>query len=519
MPSKTYLPFKVPKQMGGNRTTKTVLTSDLIYGFTSTVLMARFDTPVTTPMFHRQLWELMCSVHDRVAVAAPRRHAKSTAVTHAYVLANVLFKCRDHVLIVSDTEGQAINFLQGIKSELQDNDVLVHTFNINTKFRKDRENEIVVAFNDGEEFRIIAKGSEQKLRGTIWRQKRPNLIVGDDLENDEIVMNDERRDKFKRWFYNALLPCGSKDCKIRVVGTILHLGALLESFMPKLGAKSTVIDGLMQYSTLEDPEWFSVRYKAHNEDFSQILWPEQINEFELRKIQKGYIEQGIPEGYAQEYLNYPIDLENAYFKRHDFKPIGEECPEIFYMSADFAISQKDHAAYTVFIVASITHDNRMRVKHVRRFRGDSLEIIDTLFNLYTSYNPELVFIEQENIARALGPVINKAMEERNLFPRIEPMTASQDKVKRARALQARMRAGLVEFNMDADWYPTLEHEMTTFPRGEFMDQVDALAWMALGIEKFYQTPTVEDLIEEQYDEELEEDFDPVWLGMSGTTGY
>ena len=61
---------------------------------------------------------------------------------------------------------------------------------------------------------------------------RPGLIVGDDMENDEIVMNKDRRLKFKRWFYGALLPCLSDRGKIRIVGTILHLDSLLENLMP-----------------------------------------------------------------------------------------------------------------------------------------------------------------------------------------------------------------------------------------------------------------------------------------------
>lgn len=481
--------------------------------------MARFDNPVRTPEFHIEMWEYMCSDDEKVAIAAPRGHAKSTAVTHAYVLANVLFRVKDHVMIVSDTESQAAAFLLDIKTELSENEVLVDTFDIDTNFIRDRETELICRFKDGHVFRIIAKGSEQKLRGTKWNNKRPDLIVGDDLENDELVMNDERRDKFRRWFYNALLPAGNRDCHIRIVGTILHLGSLLESFMPKLGSPFSKTIGLKQIN--EDPkaDWVGIRYKAHNEDFTEILWPEQFDKNFFVKRRQGYLNQGFPEGYSQEYLNFPIDLENAYFKKDDMMPLGDSCPEVFYMSADFAISEKDRAAYTVFAIASITPDNTMRIRDIRRFRGDAYEIIDTLFSLYVRYEPEITFIEQENIARTLGPVINKNMQERNLWPRIEPMQASQDKIKRARALQARMRAGMVEFDTDASWYIALEQEMLTFPRGEFKDQVDALAWLAIGIEKFYETPTQQELFDDEYEDMLESDYSPVAYGMNAVTGY
>jgi len=48
------------------------LTSELILGFTNSLLAPRFDSPVKTPDFHIELWDLMCSEARHVAVAAPR---------------------------------------------------------------------------------------------------------------------------------------------------------------------------------------------------------------------------------------------------------------------------------------------------------------------------------------------------------------------------------------------------------------------------------------------------------------
>ena len=450
-------------------------------------------------------------------------HAKSTAVTHAFTLACALFKMRSHILLVSDTEAQAINFLGDIKRELLDNEDLIQVFGVKRLIR-DREAEIICEFHTGEQFRIIAKGSEQKLRGLKWRNKRPDMVVCDDLENDDIVMNEERRDKFRRWFYNALLPCGSKDCIYRVVGTILHMDSLLNRLISTPEDKSLKVQviekGLRQYLT-GDIIWQCVRYKAHNEDFSLILWPEQFSEERLRRIRQDYINQGFPEGYSQEYLNYPIDESNAYFRKQDFLGIHDKEEHIeYYAAGDLAISERDGRAYTVFVVAGLNSRNRLKVCDVVRFRGDALDIIDTIFTVHIRYKPEIFFLEQENIARTLGPILNKEMEERGMYPRIEPMTASQDKIKRARALQARMRAGMVEFDREAEWFPTLQEEMLQFPRGAYMDQVDALAWIALGLDKLFEAPTKKEFEERLIEEEFEafDEFD-YFGGMSGITGY
>jgi len=495
------------------------LTADIIYGFTNSLLISRFDNPRPTPDFHLTLWEIMCQDDPKVAVAAPRGHAKSTAVTHSYVLANVCFKFKKHVLIVSDTEGQAVDFLRDIKAEFVENEELIATFNIGNII-KDRENEVVVQFKDGDSFRIIAKGSEQKVRGMKWRNTRPDLIVGDDLENDDIVMNEERRHKFMRWFYGALLPCGGENTHIRIVGTILHLDSLLENLMPDALKDDTVTTELSQYSEDDNRIWKSIRFKAHNEDLSEILWPQRFSAEHFRAIRQDYMDRGFPEGYSQEYLNYPLDEATAYFKKKDFLPLDtSDQPEEFYVACDLAISEKKSRAYTVFAVASVTHKGKLRFKDIVRFRGDALEIIDELFRLQNIYKPQCFFIEQENIARTLGPILNKEMQERDIFLTVEPMQATQDKIKRARALQARMRAGMVEFDQDAEWFPSFQNELLTFPRGKYMDQVDAAAWVALGLDKIIDVPTSAEREQDEYDRERDESEDFTGFGVSLITGY
>lgn len=495
------------------------LTGDLINGFATSLLMKNFDNPVATPAFHRELWDLCCEPDPKVAIAAPRGHAKSTTITHAYALASICFRVRDHVLIVSDTEEQAKAFVGDLKTELRENEELQSLFGFK-KLIKDRETEFVGQFEDGTLFRVICKGSEQKMRGLKWRNKRPNLIICDDLENDEIVLNDERRDKFRRWFYNALLPSGSRHCIVRVVGTVLHMDSLLERLMPKPTVPTTVRTPLKDYSTDEARIWKSVRYRAHDREFEHILWEEHLNEKALKAIRQDYIEQGFPEGYSQEYLNFPLDEDHAMFKAEDFNPLTYDDTQLeYYVSADLAISEKRQSAYTVMVVVGVTPDHILKVVDVLRFRGDAYVIIDSLFELYDYYSPEAYFIEQENIARTLGPVLNREMYERNKFLNLVPMLPQADKIRRARPLQARMRAGMFEFDKEADWFPDYYTEFLQFPRGAFKDQVDATAWIPLGLDHINEAATKSEIEEELYNKELEEAYDSTFFGASAVTGY
>ena len=128
------------------------------------------------------------------------------------------------------------------------------------------------------------------------------------MENDEAVSNEERRDKFRNWFYGALIPALSDNGQIRLVGTVLHFDSLLERLMPETTgdeAKYTVKEKLREYSLDKKRAWHSIKYRAHTDfdDFQDILWPEKFNEERLTKLKNDFVRQGISEGYAQEYLN------------------------------------------------------------------------------------------------------------------------------------------------------------------------------------------------------------------------
>ena len=100
----------------------------------------------------------------------------TTSVTGSYLMANILARRHKFILVISDTESQAADFLGEIKNEFNLNDPLREMFSFD-KFERDSTTDIVLRFADGWRCRIIAKGSEQKLRGMKWFGSRPSLVV------------------------------------------------------------------------------------------------------------------------------------------------------------------------------------------------------------------------------------------------------------------------------------------------------------------------------------------------------
>ena len=477
-----------------------MLDQTLIEGFVNGVLLTRFDNPKPIPNFHRALWENFCDSAKYGAVAAPRGFAKSTSVTHTCTLAACLFEKHDFVVIVSDTESQASMFLRDIQSELQENETLQELFPIK-RFLKETDTTLIVEMANGHKFRIDAKGAGQKLRGLKWRARRPNLILCDDIENDDMVITPEQRRKFKRWFFNALLPCGSDNCKIRVVGTVLHFDSLLENL-------------------LNSPMWLTQRFRAHKDigNFTQLLWSEKHSAKSLQALEAMFREAGNIDGYAQEYLNEPMSPEDAFFRDTDLVPMEEGdyfSEKTHYAAIDFAISEKTTADYTVIEVAGIDERNMGHTVWVTRERMDANEIIDTMFVLQEKYDIQEWFAEKGVIETVIRPILDEEMIKRDIYLNITPMTPVKSKQQRATAIRTKMRAGAWRIDMDADWAEAFTDELSRFPRAKHDDQVDAHAWLGIGLRNLKRPDTSEELEQEEIMEYTRAER----VGASRVTGY
>ena len=504
------------------------LNSTIIYGFVKSCLVKGFDGSLETPKFHHELWDLFCSNNKYVAVAAPRGHAKSTAGTITYALSCLLFREKRHVLIVSNTEDQAAAFVQEIRNIISDNEFIKNHFDFQlddkgeVKFDRDTNTDVICRFKDGTSFRVFAKGSNQRMRGILWNGTRPDLILCDDLEDDEICMNKDRREKFRNWFMNALLPCKASAGTVRMVGTILHLDSLLERLMPKERSSNTIVEELKMSSIGRNASaWTSVKYRAHNKDFSSILWEQKFSKDELLSIRDMYVSQGNPAGYAQEYLNIPIDESTAHFKRSDFLPMSTEDikkPKNFYVTADLAISEKDRADYSVFIVGGVDESNVLHIVDIIQERMDGKQIVDTIIRLQAIYKPMAFGIEEMQVSKAIGPFLREEMLLKNAIANLIPLSPHKsDKLTRTYSIQARLRLGSVRFNTDLEYYSDLEDQLCQFPRSKHDDMVDGMSYMGLLLDYFVESNTQEEIDEDEANEEFESYQQQ--QGRSEITGY
>jgi hypothetical protein len=432
--------------------TASTLTAELVEAFSGIFMSPRYDQPMPTPEFHRLGWEYYCTDNPAGALAAPRNHAKSTSFTHDFILANVCFRVEDYVILLGSSEEMAIEHLGDIATELRENEPLRSHFGIKG-FITEQKTDIIVECTDGHQFRIIARGAEQKIRGRKWRGKRPGLIVGDDLEDDEQVESKDRRRKFS-----------------------LQEDSLLANLIK---------------------QWKGLLFKAHRsfDEFVDILWEEKFPEARLRAIRQEFIDRLDSGGYSQEYLNDPFDSDNAFIRKEDILPMSHGDPDdydkverkqmLFCASTDFAVSKADRANRTSISIGGKDPENMVYLVDQRVGRLNSLEIIEEHFSVQTRWSPFIFWVEAGAIWDTLWPMFKTEMIKRDIFINFVPMKSNKDKGVKGQYFQKRTRAGGFKANKEASWYAPWEVEVLRFTgtaEATLDDQFDSTAQLARGFD-------------------------------------
>lgn len=277
---------------------------------TNKLLFGKFYFPhyfrKDSPPFHIQIIKV-CGENHYVAIHAPRGSAKSTAETFLDSVHGITMKKERFIIIVQNTYAKAAGTLNNIKFEFKYNDRLKEDFGVDMEL-KDAEGDTIFRHpaRDGKPAfmcRVLCKGADQlgSIRGERFGAYRPTLILVDDLEDDEMVKNPERRGELEKQFNEVLNYAGEAgETRIIVIGTVLHDDSLL--------AKMLSSDKYKRFKKLF--------YKARNGDAS--LWPEKWSVEDLNQM-----EADDPVGFAKEMQGDPSSGSLETIRREDFRRWAE----------------------------------------------------------------------------------------------------------------------------------------------------------------------------------------------------
>jgi len=411
--------------------------------------------PYPSAQFHWELFQMVQQekIGKRIAIAAPRGHAKSTILSLIFPLWCIIAEKKCFIIIVSDTISQAVLHLSAIINELEQNEKLREDFG--NLVGKEKWTEAEILTTNG--IRTVAKGTGSKLRGLRNFAVRPDLIICDDLENDELVSTLEQRKKIYRWFTRALINTMDSEGDIVVIGTIIHYDSLLTKLLKKSG-------------------WESRIYRAIQDDRTP-LWPDK---WDLQILQQRKQEIGTL-AFNCEYMNNPADPDTQIFQPQWFRfyqPGDIENLDLsIYGALDPALSQHERADYSAFITIGIAEDSRIFVLDADLCRLSPRAVIEKLFNKFCRFHHLLIALETVAFQDVLRRWIEDLSSEQKLYLPIKEIKQFSDKIRRITRLSPLFERGIIYLRKEQH---ILLEQLEHFPRTAHDDGPDALE-MAIDI--------------------------------------
>ena len=377
-------------------------------------VFAEFFFPETVtnkiPDFHKEFYNFLFA-EGNGAMAAPRGHAKSSVTGIIFLIYCIVNKLEKYIVYVSQNHSKTVQFLDPIRNEFKENKLLRFVYgDLTPSAARDDDGKDREDCFDTSGCRVEAVSFEKNLRGFKWKNIRPTLIIGDDIEDDTRVLNPELRVKDKNKLNRVIIPSLDINGRFKMIGTLLHHDSLL-----------------MQQIKLHDGKIF----KACNADLTNILWPERFTKKILEQIK--YDIGSV--AFQQEYLNNPIDNTSSIIKREWVEKCFREDishEDLFKMEfdyktlgCDFAFSDRVTADNSAFVGLG-KKDNFFYLINCQIEKGLSINEQKDIIKdeLYVKYNYDQVGLEENSIK-----AISKDIQQWNL-PITLFWTAAQDPAAR-----------------------------------------------------------------------------------------
>jgi hypothetical protein len=453
----------------------------------------RFYLPFSS--LHDTIFKILDDDSIQLAlIIAPRGFGKTSTVNLAFPAKKILFQEKRFIVPISCTATQATMQGENLKRELMTNRFVTGLFG---PMKSDTFSKEMWVTSTGTA--VMPRGAGQQVRGILYGDSRPDLIIVDDLEDAESVRSDEQRAKTKAWFFEDVLNSinrSRKDWKIIVIGTLLHEDSLLANL-------------------LEDPAWYHAHLSICDDNFKSN-WPDFMSDEDLKKLVEQYRRMGLLDSFYREYMGVPIAKESAKFQQSMFKNYDET-------DKDFVEERKGLENMVILDPAkttTTTADDTAIVGIGIDVKTPKIYIRDIV---HGNLHPEQQYTECFDMADRIGarvigievtslnefityPLRTEMIRQKRYYDIVE-LKARASKEERIAALVPFYRLGFMYHNPNV--CGVLEKQLLSYPRSKKDDVMDVVAYVVemLELGERYFVPDANDKdIEDEYKDLEEEDY-------------
>ena len=474
----------------------------------------RFYLPFADQI-HGPIFDKIDGPSQKVAIAAPRGYGKTSTVALALITRWILFNLTGFVVYINKSHDAASLQTENLRRELVTNRYIKAFFGSfkqrdvdNTEFDEVFSKKAWVAYNT----LVWPRGAQQQVRGVLFKNDRPGLIVIDDLEDPDKIENDDIRKGWYQWLYADVIKAvprigpNAKTWKIVYIDTLKHEDSVLQKL-------------------LDSEEWDSVRLEACDDNFKSTA-PEFISDAEIAKEWQAHVDAGQTDVFFRELRNLPISTKDSSFRQEYFHyynlPPDRTAHELDLKKFDSEVqldknietvvildpakTVKIHSAESAIIGVGI--DLASAKLYIRDAISEKMypdEIYDALFGMGQMLGAKVLGIEETSLNEFIKqPIKNEMFRRGSFFELVWLKTrGGMKKEMRVRELVPYYRGGYIYHNASCATIKKLEQQLLMFPRSALWDLMDALAYiiemLELG-ERYFSPKEDPDDIESEYKE-------------------
>lgn len=461
---------------------------------------------------HGKIFDLIDGPDNKVAIAAPRGWGKTSIVALALQARYILFRLTNFICYINKSHDAASLQTENLRRELVTNQMIRYFFGsvkpkvLEGEFEEVFSKKAWVAFDT----LVWPRGAGQQVRGVLFKNDRPGLMVIDDLEDPQRIENEEIRKGWYEWLYADVVkavPRTNMNWKIIYIDTLKHEDSVLQKLM-------------------DSKEWKSIRLEACDDNFEPTA-PEFMSKEIILKEWDQHVEAGQTDVFFRELRNLPISTKDPVFSREFFRyynvPQGTQKREndIDLYDVDLqsdrnietviildpAKTVKIHSAESAILGIGIdTSTSRIFFREAisEKFYPD--EIYDAMFGMAMRLGAKVIGVEETSLNEFIKQPIKNEMFKRGTFYEMVWLKArgGMKKELRIKELSPYYRGGYIYHNGSSEVIKKLENQLLMFPRSALWDLMDCAAYviemLELG-ERYFSTSheNAED-VEKEYEE-------------------
>jgi len=267
----------------------------------------RFSLPFAEAV-HGKIFDLIDGPDQKVAIAAPRGWGKTSIVALALMARWILFRHTGFIVYINKSFDAAGLQTENLRREMVTNREIKAFFG-SFKQRDVKNEEFDEVFSKkawvAYDTLIWPRGAGQQVRGVLFKNDRPGLIVIDDLEDAEKIGNADIRAAWYQWLYADVIKAvprigeGARKWKIVYIDTLKHEDSVLQKLV-------------------DSPDWKSVRLEACNDDFKSTA-PDFMSDADIAHEWQQHVNAGQTDVFFRELRNLPISTKDSAFQQQYFK--------------------------------------------------------------------------------------------------------------------------------------------------------------------------------------------------------